>query len=68
MSKPKPTPAEKAALDLIRAAMRSLDAQIRMAEKNVKAVFELHKQVYVQLQSLKDQKHDLRKKVDNITP
>ena len=68
MSKPKPTPAEKASMDIIRSEIRSLDVQIRMAEKTVKVVFELHKQIYVQLQSLKDQKYDLRQKADKITP
>ena len=63
----KPTPAEKASMDIIRAEMRSLDAQIKLAEKTVKAVFWLHKQIYVQLQSLKDQKYNLRQKTDNIT-
>ena len=67
MSKPKPTPAEKASMDIIRAEIRSLDAQVRMAEKTVKAVFELHKQVYVQLESLKNQKYDLRQKADKLT-
>ena len=68
MSKPKPTPADKAALNLIRVEMRSLDAQIRLAERIVKSVFELHKQVHVQLQCLKDQKYDLRQQAAKLTP
>lgn len=39
MKKPKPTPAEKATLEIIRAEIRSLDAQIRNIEPIANSAF-----------------------------
>ncbi len=68
MSKPKPTPAEKATLELIRAEIRSVDAQIRISTQMMHGLASLHEKAVRQLESLRGQRWDLVEKAKSFQP
>lgn len=70
MSKPKlkPTPAEKATLDLLRAQMFALDAQIAMMARTVGGIASIYESSSRELQSLRDQKVRLKEHAKSIYP
>lgn len=68
MSKPKPTPAKKAALEMIRAEVRSVEAQLAELQPVWEKVNELNESLRDSVNRIKAQRNALRVQAKSIQP